>query len=623
MARMTTARVIVRSLVTNGVDTVFGLPGVQLDALFNALHDERNRIRVIHPRHEQAAAYMALGYAQASGGVGAYPILADARLALEALAGALERLAGKRASGAEEIDGIKLAARREMQAKASAQIEFLDALRTALPEDGIFVDEMTQVGYVAQSAFAVHAPRTYISISSSWRRASARPGFVWTPPRRCGMPSQRRGGGAYRRSSTSLSAGSRIPSTPCCRPGRCVRGRRMSGIVRTIAVRRWSVDTQAGRRERTPGPTQPSGTTRIRPAALHPPYLRPRTVVGLTLLAGILALPWAVYAQSLTVSSWGGPYGESQRRAYSEPFTAATGIRVVEDDWGGDLDKVRAMVATGRYRSHVLDAESSDVAEGCAEGILEPIDHARLGLSTQDMLPGAILKCGVGNVAWSMVLVFDRARLGDDGPEDWADFFDVTRFQGGRGLRRGALGNLEIALMADGVAPEAVYALLRTPEGTDRAFAKLATLAPNATWWEAGRQPARLLDDGDAVMTTAWNGRVEQAVSLRHRPYEIVWRGQILDYGYWSVPKDHPRTDLAYRFLAFAIRPDRQAELARRIPYGPLRRAAFAHLDPDRARRLPTAPENLDRWLKLDPDFWLDRREALERRFGLLMSRYR
>ena len=49
MARMTTARAIVRSLAANGVDTVFGLPGVQLDALFNALHDERTRIRVIHP----------------------------------------------------------------------------------------------------------------------------------------------------------------------------------------------------------------------------------------------------------------------------------------------------------------------------------------------------------------------------------------------------------------------------------------------------------------------------------------------------------------------------------------------------------------------------------------------
>ena len=77
MARMTTGRAIVRSLVANGVDTVFGLPGVQLDVLFNALHDERNRIRVIHPRHEQAAAYMALGYAQASAKIGAYVVVPD------------------------------------------------------------------------------------------------------------------------------------------------------------------------------------------------------------------------------------------------------------------------------------------------------------------------------------------------------------------------------------------------------------------------------------------------------------------------------------------------------------------------------------------------------------------
>ena len=49
MAKMTTARAIVRALIANGVDTVFGLPGIQLDPLFNAFHDERNHLRVIHP----------------------------------------------------------------------------------------------------------------------------------------------------------------------------------------------------------------------------------------------------------------------------------------------------------------------------------------------------------------------------------------------------------------------------------------------------------------------------------------------------------------------------------------------------------------------------------------------
>ena len=356
-------------------------------------------------------------------------------------------------------------------------------------------------------------------------------------------------------------------------------------------------------------------------AALLPRSPVPRVLRAFVLLAALLALAWNSYAQSLTVSSWGGPYAESQRRAYFEPFTAATGIRIVEDDWGGDLTKVRAMVATGRYQSHVLDAESSDVVAGCTEGILEPIDYPRLGLSAQDMLPGASHPCGVGNVAWSMVLVFDRARLGANGPEGWADFFDLAGYPGGRGLRRGPLGNLEIALMADGVAPADVYAQLRTGAGADRAFAKLATLASNVTWWEAGRQPDRLLDDGEVVMATAWNGRIQRAIAVEHRPFEIVWRGQVLDYGYWVIPKGHPRAALAHRFIAFATRPDRQAEQVRHIPYGPLRKSAFDHVEAGVARRLPTAPKNLDGWLKLDASFWIERREALERRFASLLAR--
>src|ERR1044072_756109 len=58
-----------------GVDTLFALPGVQNDALFVALYDAGEAMRVIHPRHEQAAAYMAFGYARASGKPGAYAVV--------------------------------------------------------------------------------------------------------------------------------------------------------------------------------------------------------------------------------------------------------------------------------------------------------------------------------------------------------------------------------------------------------------------------------------------------------------------------------------------------------------------------------------------------------------------
>ncbi|MCO5220597.1 MAG: thiamine pyrophosphate-binding protein [Thermomicrobiales bacterium] len=64
---MTGGEAAVETLKRNGVDTVFGLPGVQLDGLFNAFYENKDSIRVIHTRHEQATAYMADGYARVTG----------------------------------------------------------------------------------------------------------------------------------------------------------------------------------------------------------------------------------------------------------------------------------------------------------------------------------------------------------------------------------------------------------------------------------------------------------------------------------------------------------------------------------------------------------------------------
>lgn len=70
MTQMTGGQAIVQSLRRHGVDTIFALPGVQMDNLFDALYDERDTIRIVHTRHEQTTAYMAFGYAEVTGRVG-------------------------------------------------------------------------------------------------------------------------------------------------------------------------------------------------------------------------------------------------------------------------------------------------------------------------------------------------------------------------------------------------------------------------------------------------------------------------------------------------------------------------------------------------------------------------
>src|SRR5271165_4961252 len=72
---MTTAEAVVETLIGYGLDTVYALPGVQNDLLFEALFKASDRMRTIHTRHEQGAAYMALGAALATGKPSAYAVV--------------------------------------------------------------------------------------------------------------------------------------------------------------------------------------------------------------------------------------------------------------------------------------------------------------------------------------------------------------------------------------------------------------------------------------------------------------------------------------------------------------------------------------------------------------------
>jgi acetolactate synthase I/II/III large subunit len=75
MPRMTGGEAIADGLLRHGIDTVFGLPGVQVYGLFDAFARNANRLRLINARHEQTTAYMALGYACATGRPAAYAVV--------------------------------------------------------------------------------------------------------------------------------------------------------------------------------------------------------------------------------------------------------------------------------------------------------------------------------------------------------------------------------------------------------------------------------------------------------------------------------------------------------------------------------------------------------------------
>ena len=187
-----------------------------------------------------------------------------------------------------------------------------------------------------------------------------------------------------------------------------------------------------------------------------------------TLLA-VLAASACVAAQAdeLSVISFGGANKEAQIKAYYEPFTKATGTKVVAGEYNGEMAKLKAMVETKSVSWDVVEVESSEVARGCDEGFFEKLDYKVIG-AKGDFIPGAASKCGVGMFVYSTVIAYDSNKL-KTAPTSWADFWDVKTFPGKRGLRKTAKYALEAALLADGVAQKDVYAVLATPAGVDRA----------------------------------------------------------------------------------------------------------------------------------------------------------
>ena len=180
---------------------------------------------------------------------------------------------------------------------------------------------------------------------------------------------------------------------------------------------------------------------------------------------------------------------------------------------------------------------------------------------------------------------------------------------------------MAIALIADGVPVGDVIDMLKTEAGIERAFAKLSTIKEHVVWWETGAMAPQLLADKEVVMASGWNGRFYGAVVDDNQPFNLVWDGQVYDFGYFVIPKDHPKMDLAYAFLKFAGRPERQGDQTNYISYGNARKGADKFANPEILPHLPTYPKNLSNALKMDAQWWADNGDDLTQRWNVWLAK--
>ena len=335
-------------------------------------------------------------------------------------------------------------------------------------------------------------------------------------------------------------------------------------------------------------------------------------------VAAALAVAAGSATADIVVISFGGANQKAQQKAYYEPFNASGEGKVTPGEYNGEQAKIKAMVEAGNVTWDVVEVESPELLRGCEEGLYEQLDYSKIG-DKSEFLDKAVSDCGIGVFVWSTALAYNADKL-DTAPTSWADFWDVEKFPGKRGMRKGAKFTLEFALLADGVAPEEVYEVLATKEGVERAFAKLDQIKEHIQWWEAGAQPPQLLASGDVVMSSVYNGRIA-AAQKEGKNLKLVWNGSIYDVDSWAIPKGSPNMEEAYRIIRFASQPEPQRVFSGEIPYGPTNVNAVEGIDPAIAADLPTAPDNLKGALASNTEFWVEQGEDLEQRFNAWAAR--
>lgn len=331
-----------------------------------------------------------------------------------------------------------------------------------------------------------------------------------------------------------------------------------------------------------------------------------KAVAGTAGVVGLTGFPGVARAQrgkSIVVVSFGGSFQDAERKAYYQPFEAATGIKVLEDTIAAPA-KIKAMVDSKNVIWDVCELATASAMTLQSEGYLEEIDYGIVG--KDDLFEAAILPAATACFFWSVVLAWNTKHYQRQGkyPKSWADFWDVKNFPGRRSMDAGNRGptSLELALMADGVPREKMY-----PLDVDRAWRSLDRVKPHVVkWYTSFAQAMQLLIDGEAVMGTAPANRVIP-VMRQGGPVDFVWNQGMLDSTVWAVPKGSRNRREAMEFINFATRPKPQAEMMKQQPGGPVNRKAFDHLTEAEAAQLATYRPNMEVQLVLNSRWWQDK----------------
>lgn len=338
-------------------------------------------------------------------------------------------------------------------------------------------------------------------------------------------------------------------------------------------------------------------------------------MAGMATLGPRQAAAQAKLEDTVVIRTTGGAFEKALKQYFFEPFTKATGTRVipVATSYGDMVAKTAAMNAAGHVEWDIISPQFYEL------GRLAPylVDLGACGAMPNvaaDGIPGICGRYGVQYLTGGVVLGWDSAAFKNrPAPANWMDFWNVKDFPGHRSLP--SYGNpwnntLLFALMADGVPANALF-----PLDLDRAFRKLDEIKPSIdVWWKTGAQSIDMMRSGDIQMAPLWSGT---AYAAKQSGVSLDWtyHQAAADLGSWAILKSAPHPNAAQAFVNFYMgNPENHAGFARDMGYATTNQASLALMTPAMRHDLVSSPSMLTQMAGIDGD-WVEanRTATLER----------
>jgi putative spermidine/putrescine transport system substrate-binding protein len=325
-------------------------------------------------------------------------------------------------------------------------------------------------------------------------------------------------------------------------------------------------------------------------------FLRCAALLSALPLGG-LAEDALAQAKELVLVNWGGESIPAYKKSFTDSFEKATGIKVVFDGSGPQPAKLRAMRQSGKIVWDLLDFNAEKAALLDAEGLVQDIDYSIVDKSK--IFPGWAYKAGAAFYVYSTVFSWDSSKYATN-PNTWADFWDLKKFPGRRGMRKTPEGGLEACMMAAGRSIKNVY-----PIDLKLAMAKIKEIKSETIFWTSGSQSQDILRNGEVTMVLLWHSRAISLFKQSNGRFNWTFNQGLMNIDVLSVVRDNPGgRDAAMRLIAHHQDPERQVELLRVIGNAPVNPAASLMVPDDLKRFDPTQPQHRSIQAELNPDWW-------------------